>query len=362
MIIFEEKGKYIDGDGNRRLTALKILETPDLIRHHKSYAKFKKLSGNIGANKVDEIECVVFQSRPSIRHWLEINHNGEQDGCGQIPWSSEQGQRFKGAKTIGLLAKEKLREEKLISNDEFDSVNVTTLTRLLSSKPGKAALSIEETSEGVFFRDLNALLRIYKGLIGKSVKEVYHDGDRKKFLSDILGGEAVSQDKTKVGQIFSDTNNNSPRKTQRIKGGDRLIFGETLVLEPGLVNNIYRDICEIYEKSKGTGRYVEILGFSMRLILDVAAREYFSKNHKAGLKQDDTYKEYIKLLKAQANQKDKNTLSIDPSIKSLIEEEKVEALLAKLAHGSVHASMEMVLNLSFIVGTILKIHFAKRDS
>jgi len=350
LIIFKEKNKYIDGDGNRRITTLKILETPNLIQNHKFYAKFKKLSKSIGDKKIDEVECVVFQSRSSIRHWLEINHSGELDGRGQISWSSEQKQRFNGAKTIGLLAKEKLRDENLITEDQFDSVNVTTLTRLLSSKPGKIALSIEKKNRNIIFRDLSVLSRVYKSLIGKSVKEVYHKEDRKKFLSEVLGGKAVFLNKTQS------------RKTQRIKGEDRPIFGEILVLKSGLVNNIYRDICEIYEKSKGTGHYIEILGFSMRLILDVAAREYFTKNSSSGLKKDAIYKEYIKLIKSLVNQKDKNTLSLDKTIKNLIEEENVEALLAKLAHGSVHANMQMVLNLSYIIGSILKIHFTKRGS
>lgn len=346
LIIFQERSKYIDGDGNRRITALKILETSDLIKNHKSYAKFKKLSKGIKGKKIDEVECVVFQSRYSIRHWLEINHSGELDGRGQIPWSSEQKQRFKGAKTIGLLAKEKLLAKKLIAEDQFDSVNVTTLTRLLNSKPGRVALSIKKRNGNIIFHDLKALLCVYKNLIGKSVKEVYHEGDRKKFLSEALGNKLGS----------------GSRRTQRIKGEDSPIFGETLILKSGLVNNIYRDICEIYEKSKDTGRCVEILGFSMRLILDIAAREYFSKNPTPKLKKDDIYKEYIKLIKSQVSQKDKNTLLLDKSIKNLIEEEKVEALLAKLAHGSVHANMQMVLNLSYIVGSILKIHFAKRSN
>lgn len=350
LIVFKEKSKYIDGDGNRRITALKILETPDLIKDHKSYAKFKKLAKTIKNKRLDEVECVIFQSRSSIRHWLEINHSGELDGRGQIPWSSEQKQRFKGTKTIGLLAKEKLLDEKLITKDEFDSVNVTTLTRLLSSKPGQTALSIKKKNGNIAFRDLKALLRVYRSLIGKSVKEVYHKEDRKKFLSEVLGDKGVSFDKAGF------------RRTQRIKGGGSPIFGEVLILKSGLVNNLYRDICEIYEKSKGTERYVEILGFSMRLILDVAAREYFTKNPNPKLKKDDIYKEYIKLIKSQVNQKDKNTLSLDKSIKNLIEEENVEALLAKLAHGSVHVNIQMVLNLSFIVGSILKIHFTKKGA
>lgn len=344
LIIFKEGGKYIDGDGNRRITALKILETPDLIKTHNSYARFKKLSKSIAGGKIDEVECVVFQSRSSIRHWLEINHSGELDGRGQIPWSSEQKQRFKGIKTMGLLAKEKLLGEKLITDDEFDLVNVTTLTRLLDSKPGRTTLLIKKKNGNIIFGDLKNLSRVYKSLIGKSVKEVYHKEDRKKFLSEVLKNK---------GNLWH-------RRTHRIKGEDRPIFGGELILQPGLVNNIYRDICEIYERSKDTGRCVEILGFSMRLILDVAAREYFTKNPDPKLKRDDIYKEYIKLVKSHVSQKDKNTLSLDTSIKNLIEEVNVEALLSKLAHGSVHANIQMVLTLSNIVGSILKIHFAKR--
>jgi hypothetical protein len=99
----------------------------------------------------------------------------------------------------------------------------------------------------------------------------------------------------------------------------------------------------------------------MRLILDVAAHEYFEKNPKEGQNKDAVYKDYLKLIKSGATQKNKNTLSVDRAIKNLIEEEKVEALLGKLAHNSIQVSMDMILNLSFIIGPILKIHFSKGE-
>ena len=39
LIVFKEKNRFTDGDGNRRLTALKILETPSLAD---SYPRIKK--------------------------------------------------------------------------------------------------------------------------------------------------------------------------------------------------------------------------------------------------------------------------------------------------------------------------------
>jgi len=362
LIVFKEKGQHIDGDGNRRMTALKILETPDLIKKHKLYLKFKKLSQK-QIVKIDLVECVVFKSREAIKHWIEINHGGELEGRGQVQWNPEQKERFNGTKSTGLMAKEALLNAKLISDDEFNLVNLTTLSRLLDSRPGQKALSIEKKKGNVQFNDMSALQTIYSDLKGIHVKKVYHDSDRKDFLIRSLGTLEPSSSIKKRKGINEGTpsNKTSPRRTQRVKKGNRLIFGEALLLKPGLVNNVYRDICEIYEMSKASGHCVEILGFSMRLILDVAAHEYFEKNPKEGQSKDAVYKDYLKLIKSGATKKNKNTLAVDRAIKTLIEEEKVEALLGKLAHNSIQVSIDMILNLSFIIGPILKIHFSKGE-
>lgn len=363
LILFKEKKQYIDGDGNRRVTVLKILETPDLIKTHKLHAKFKKLSQN-RSTIIDSAECVVFPSRTAIKHWLEINHGGELDGRGQVRWNSAQKERFNGSKSTGLLAKETLLEQGLISDDEFDSVNVTTLTRLLDSSPGKKAISIEKKNGHVSFNNMGSLLTVFNNLKGKSVKEVYHDDDRKKFLQSSLGSPEANPTVESEEDVCTETQTkkNATRITQRVKKGSRPIFGETLFLKAGQINNVYRDICDIYEMSKGSDRCVEILGFSMRLILDIAAHEYFEKNPKGDQQKDAVYKDYLKLIKkVSSTQISKNTLAVDKIINNLIEEENVEALLAKLAHGSIQVSMDTILNLSFIIGPILKIHFSKGD-
>ena len=60
LILFIEGDKYIDGDGNRRLTALKILETPSLAdsepRIRKKIDAILKGGGAIPA----EVSCVIF--------------------------------------------------------------------------------------------------------------------------------------------------------------------------------------------------------------------------------------------------------------------------------------------------------------
>lgn len=357
LIVFKEKGKYIDGDGNRRVTVLKALETPDLISIKKYRDKFNELSKEFKKRKLEKVDCAVFNSRKDTNHWLEINHVGEQDGKGQITWDSEQKQRFLGEKSIGLLAKERLLQEGKITEKEFQSANITTLDRLLSSKPGKTALSIFTAPDSTAFNDIDSLEKVYKALIGKSVKEVYHDNDRKNFLLGVLGTLEAKDTSTTNPSANKNKRNN---KTRRTSTKNEIIFGEVLNLKKSIVNDIYLDICNIYElhQKNGVG-CAEILGFSLRLILDVAAHEYYKLNPVEGQNQDDLYKQYLKVLKATTpNQEDKNSLGVDVDIKNLINEHNVEALLAKLAHGSVRTDIAMVLRLSRIIGQLLKIHFA----
>jgi hypothetical protein len=142
LIIFKERAHFVDGDGNRRLTALKILETPSLAD---AFPKIRKRIDAIlkrpGAVPT-EVECVVFSDRNAARHWISINHGGEQDGRGQITWNAEQKDRFERKPSIGLEALDLLTHKGLITTADKSQVNKSTLDRLLSYKEVKSNLSI----------------------------------------------------------------------------------------------------------------------------------------------------------------------------------------------------------------------------
>lgn len=76
------------------------------------------------------------------------------------------------------------------------------------------------------------------------------------------------------------------------------VFGRTLSLEDGPVNDLYRGIDAIYSSHQNDDKQLApmlpIIGMSMRLILDVAARKYYEQTNNSKVARDQLYKEFLK--------------------------------------------------------------------
>jgi len=94
LVMKSSGGRYTVMEGNRRTAVLKLLLNPDLAAGHKVEQEFRKLAATVALP--DEIQCTIVDSREEARHWLELQHTGERQGAGVVPWSAEQTQRFKG--------------------------------------------------------------------------------------------------------------------------------------------------------------------------------------------------------------------------------------------------------------------------
>ena len=149
LILFKENGRYIDGDGNRRLTALKILETPSLSDSEPKLRK--KVNAILKKDGVipSDVGCVIFKNREDAKHWISINHSGLQDGRGQFPWDSEQKNRFEGKYTIGLQALDLLLSKGLISSEDKSRIKKSTLDRLLEYSAVKSKLSFPDRANTI---------------------------------------------------------------------------------------------------------------------------------------------------------------------------------------------------------------------
>jgi hypothetical protein len=74
-------------DGNRRLTALKLLESPLLaegILSKKSLKMLKRLSDQFEKTPITRLRCVVFSNRSEADPWIQLTHQGLNRGAGHV--------------------------------------------------------------------------------------------------------------------------------------------------------------------------------------------------------------------------------------------------------------------------------------
>jgi hypothetical protein len=359
LILFKEGKQFVDGDGNRRLTALKILETPSLAeafpKIRKGIDAILKRPGEVPT----EVGCVIFQDRESARHWIAVNHGGEQEGRGQINWNPEQKDRFERKPSIGLEALDLLTHRGLITSDDKSQVNKTTLDRLLNYKDVKADLAITKKGGHFNFGDVDYLRKVVLNLRGKTVDAVYTKEKGKAFIRESIAttgsgsdapGAKVSSNPTEPGNAGTGPGSRS----RRIKKHSLPLFGGKLSLKTGHVNNLYRDVeslHDFYQNEKGrlSADFIVIIRMSLRILAETAAKD---------LKKDinDYLTENFELAKKSLDQNAKTTLSNQNVSKDSI---------IKLFHTGAHdyhnsKNEEQALALSIILGAMLNLTHGKQ--
>ena len=141
--------RYVVLDGNRRLSALRVLENPDLVAGAVSsqvLSALRRSSKKYQEVAIDSVPCAVVRDSDEARHWIELKHMGERGGAGSVLWGSEESARFR-ARTdppeIHLQALDFLQDRGDIDQDYRSRVAVTTLRRLLGSPDVRSKLGLE---------------------------------------------------------------------------------------------------------------------------------------------------------------------------------------------------------------------------
>lgn len=170
LMVLKNKNGYTVVEGNRRLTAIKLLDNPALAEGTPIAAAIKRLSKKGSAPS--EADCSVAPSRKAAAHWLEIRHGGESEGAGVVPWSAYAANRFKskpGREAAAAMAFLEAVAEGYPSNDllqelaqEVGNRKITTLGRLVLDQNFRDRAGVEYREGRVYFHysaaDLQAFL------------------------------------------------------------------------------------------------------------------------------------------------------------------------------------------------------------
>ena len=144
----ELKSAYTVAEGNRRLCALKLLHDPDKAPNEATKRLFRAYASQM-SKPLTAIDIVVFPDMRQAAHWLELRHDGAQDGAAARPWSAKA--RDRAARRSGKESNPNMQagllldyaaKRNLITEDEHDGISITTLTRFLTNAVVRETLGL----------------------------------------------------------------------------------------------------------------------------------------------------------------------------------------------------------------------------
>ena len=146
-VVETDGGRYRVLEGNRRVLALKALETPSIVKGGLTPGEQKKLedlSRRYADNSIDEITCVVFDTEEEAYHWIVLRHTGAHGGAGLVSWDANEADRFRSRKGSG---ERDIAGQVLDFLDRADGASdskgiITTLRRILNNSSAKEAFGL----------------------------------------------------------------------------------------------------------------------------------------------------------------------------------------------------------------------------
>jgi hypothetical protein len=143
--------RFIVIEGNRRVTAMKLVANPELAEGTSLYAIFKKLH----AKKNDLPKTLpfhIFKNKQQAAIWIRRRHDSGLKGAGLDPWSAmakkraeaEQGKSSPSHSVLEFVLNHGDLEESVKESIVDNSFSVTNLDRLIKSKSVRNALGIAE--------------------------------------------------------------------------------------------------------------------------------------------------------------------------------------------------------------------------
>lgn len=144
-----EQRRYRVLEGNRRLAAIRALESPDSLVgtvDRVSLEELRTASRGYLESPIDQIQCAVMKDRDEADPWIELRHTGENAGAGLVKWGSDESSRFKarrGVEPLELQALNLLERANALSTEDRRRVPAASLGRLLGTPEVRASCGLD---------------------------------------------------------------------------------------------------------------------------------------------------------------------------------------------------------------------------
>lgn len=155
IIVWKNEGKFVVLEGNRRLTAYKILNNPNLItdKKLKVYLEDKKRNINISDSFI--LECLITEDKEEAYRYIDRKHS---NGNNEVNWQDSERAVYnvrRGSKNLNELLKtgitkivKELDLPEEMKEQILGSGFVTTFFRIITTTPAKKEYGYAITESG----------------------------------------------------------------------------------------------------------------------------------------------------------------------------------------------------------------------
>lgn len=170
----DDKG-FIVKEGNRRITALKLLENPSLSQNKTLESTFERIL-KLRKIKVLEVDCVVYDNE-GYNHWINLKHTGQNDGAGRVGWTTPEQLRFMARNGKASFANQLYSFVDFFSKDFADVINeksrirITNLDRLAGDPNFRKVMNLNGV-EGILFcsQPLDRFISQFKTVLNSMIR------------------------------------------------------------------------------------------------------------------------------------------------------------------------------------------------
>ena len=327
VVVWDTSDNLIVIEGNRRLTGYKLLANPEIIADsdQKLYKYLIEKQSGHGITNNFTLDCLISKDKDKCYRYIDRKH---AKGNNQVNWlepervnySKRRGVENQNAKLkiaiTNYVRKFDIPED--VKNEILGQGYVTTFFRLVATGPAKETYGLTTDENGELKFDDPSFPEKLKVIIHDVLKKEDFEGKRvdsrelnknqqiEDYLKNVKAEHAEKVDKeikintqkdifgkesTSLVKLGITPQNTTTRRTPRTKENETL-FGKTLTLKGGKVNDLYRAILGVYEKSHYDTTVLPIIGMSLRLITEVAARVYFNENAPKKANKDQIYNDF----------------------------------------------------------------------
>ncbi|WP_375452308.1 hypothetical protein [uncultured Devosia sp.] len=142
----DDDGNLVVAEGNRRICAAQLLTDPEKAPEF-ARARFRAFAAK--SVDVSQVNVAEFPDYATAQPWLQVLHDGEQDGIGRRRWKPEQKARATTNRSTDALAVALLdyaEQQGIISSEMRADVPVSTATRYLANPKVREAMALASSA------------------------------------------------------------------------------------------------------------------------------------------------------------------------------------------------------------------------